>query len=254
MKNSVVTIICAAFIGAMAVSSPAIAQQKTVKACEDEWKANKDANQAKKITEKAYVEKCRADSAGAKPAAATTAAPAKTTAAPEKKAATPAAAEKKSAASGKPEKTVKACEDEWKANKEANQAKKITEKTYVEKCRAEGAAATTTTPAAPTQAKPSTTTAAPTTTTAPTTTSKPIATTAPAPTASVTPTGANQYAAEAQAKARCPSATVVWANLDSKIYHFAGHNDYGHTKSGAYMCETDATAQGMRAAKNEKHP
>ncbi len=66
--------------------------------------------------------------------------------------------------------------------------------------------------------------------------------------------GANQYTTEAQAKARCGSGTVVWANLKSKIYHFAGHKDYGNTKEGAYMCERDATSEGMRAAKNEKHP
>ena len=47
---------------------------------------------------------------------------------------------------------------------------------------------------------------------------------------------------------------MVWANTDSKIYHFSGHPDYGHTKMGAYMCETDATAGGIRAAKNEKRP
>jgi hypothetical protein len=66
--------------------------------------------------------------------------------------------------------------------------------------------------------------------------------------------GPNQYAAELQAKAHCPRDTVVWANLDSKIYHFAGYADYGHTKIDAYMCEKDAMGQGIRAAKNEKHP
>jgi hypothetical protein len=68
------------------------------------------------------------------------------------------------------------------------------------------------------------------------------------------PTGANQYSTEAQAKARCGSGTVVWANLNSKLFHFAAHKDYGNTKSGAYMCERDVTSKGMRAAKNEKHP
>ena len=68
------------------------------------------------------------------------------------------------------------------------------------------------------------------------------------------PVGANQYTTALLAKARCPLDTVVWANLESKIYHFAGHDDYGHTKKGAYMCEKDASGQGMRAAKNEKHP
>jgi hypothetical protein len=47
---------------------------------------------------------------------------------------------------------------------------------------------------------------------------------------------------------------VVWANLPSRIYHFANSRNYGHTKRGAYMCEQDAQSSGMRAAKNEKHP
>lgn len=238
MKKRIISMICAAFAGMMLLSAPVVAQQKTVKSCEDEWKANKEANQAKKITEKAYVEKCRADSA-AKPAATPATAPAKPSAAEVgKKPVAPAASR---AASGK---TVKACEDEWKADKAANQGKKITQKAYVEKCRGES------TTAAPTAAPTPATTAAP---------AKP-ATPAAAPAMESTtfptgkPAGEKQYAVEAQAKASCPSATVVWANLDSKIYHFVGHNDYGKTKRGAYMCEKDADAQGMRAAKNEKHP
>jgi hypothetical protein len=47
---------------------------------------------------------------------------------------------------------------------------------------------------------------------------------------------------------------VVWANLSSKVYHFSGYRDYGTTKKGAYMCEKDATGQGFRASKSEKHP
>jgi hypothetical protein len=39
-----------------------------------------------------------------------------------------------------------------------------------------------------------------------------------------------------------------------KIYHFAGHKDYGNTKNGAYMCERNIAAEEFRAAKNEKHP
>jgi hypothetical protein len=91
-------------------------------------------------------------------------------------------------------------------------------------------------------------------TTTPTTPpSGPAATTGSRP-ATTTPTGANQYQTEAQAKFRCGAGTVVWANTDSKIYHFSGNKTYGKTKTGAYMCEQDATSQGMRAAKNEKHP
>jgi hypothetical protein len=69
-----------------------------------------------------------------------------------------------------------------------------------------------------------------------------------------TPTKANEFTTEAQAKARCPSGTVVWVNTKSSIYHFAGTRDYGTTKRGAYMCEADTSANGYRAAKNEKHP
>jgi hypothetical protein len=152
------------------------------------------------------------------------------------------------------EKTAKACRDEWRANKEANQAAKITEKDYVAKCRADAV-----TPAAdpkPTAvpAKPITPAPAPTAT-APKPAATPPATMArPAPTTAPSPVGQNQFAAEGEAKARCPSDTVVWANLGTKVYHFAGHKDYGNTKRGAYMCEKDTTAAGVRAAKNEKHP
>jgi hypothetical protein len=66
--------------------------------------------------------------------------------------------------------------------------------------------------------------------------------------------GANQYTTEGQAWAHCPSDTVVWANTHSDIYHFHGTSNYGTTVAGAYMCEHDALAEGMRAAKNEKHP
>ena len=78
----------------------------------------------------------------------------------------------------------------------------------------------------------------------------PSASAAPAATAAA----ADQFSTEAQAKAHCPSDTVVWVNLASKVYHFSGYKDYGKTKRGAYACEKDATGQGFRAAKTEKHP
>ena len=145
------------------------------------------------------------------------------------------------------QKTVKACQEEWRANKEANQAAKITEKAYVEKCRADSAKPAAATPA-PAAAPPATPAATPPKQAAP-------APSAPAPKqTTAAPTGANQFATEAQAKSRCPSDTVVYVNLKSKIYHFAGHKDYGNLKNGAYMCEKDTAAAGARAAKNEKHP
>lgn len=56
----------------MTLSSQTLAQNKTASACRAEWRANKAANQAKGITEKAYVAQCRA---GASPAQTTAAPP-----------------------------------------------------------------------------------------------------------------------------------------------------------------------------------
>jgi hypothetical protein len=229
MRNQIVALTCSALAGFLVLSGPAFSQQKTVKACQDEWRAGKDANQAAGITEKAYVDKCRAGGAAATPTAAPAAA---TTAAP----AAPGAA-----AAQKP---AKVCQDEWRANKAAYQAGGVTEKAYVDKCRAGetiALPAPATTPASAPAAKPVATPA-----------SAPA--TKPAPTAATAATGANEFAAEALAKAHCPADTVVWANLDSKVYHFSGNKNYGTTKEGAYMCEKDALGQGVRAAKNEKHP
>jgi hypothetical protein len=66
--------------------------------------------------------------------------------------------------------------------------------------------------------------------------------------------GERQYTTARQAWTHCPSDTVVWANTRSNIYHFRGTHSYGTTEAGGYMCEQDALAQGMRAAKNETHP
>jgi hypothetical protein len=149
------------------------------------------------------------------------------------------------------QKTEKACIEEWRAKKAADPTFKTLQKDYVPGCRKPAAAAPAK-PAAPAATAPAApATAAPARQTAPV----PAATApkqAPAPAAATT--GANQFTSEALAKARCPSDTVVYVNLNSKIYHFAGHKDYGTLKRGAYMCEKDTAGAGARAAKNEKHP
>jgi hypothetical protein len=231
-----IAVIGAAFIGATILSFPSIAQQKTVKACTEEWRANKSANEAKGVTLKAYVTQCRAGGAAQTQTAPT---------APAQKTTTAAAP----AATG--QKTVKACTEEWRANKAANEAKGVTLKAYVADCRS---GKTTAQPTLfPTQPQQTRTTTAPPPAAQPPQ-QAPRTTTGAAPPAATAPTGANQYATEGQAKFRCVGGTVVWANLDSKIYHFSGNKTYGQTKAGAYMCERDAQSQGMRAAKNEKHP
>jgi hypothetical protein len=65
---------------------------------------------------------------------------------------------------------------------------------------------------------------------------------------------AGEFGTEAEAKAHCPGEAVVWANKRSKVYHFPNSRAYGNTKKGAYMCEKDTAAAGMRSAKNEKRP
>ena len=63
-------IICSAVIGVAVLCSPIIAQAKTAKECRKEWQANKAENQAKKITESAYVKECTAGGATTQPAVA----------------------------------------------------------------------------------------------------------------------------------------------------------------------------------------
>jgi hypothetical protein len=223
-----------------AASSNSSGQQETVKACESDWQANKAANQANGVTEKAYVAQCRGGAA----------ATAKTAPVANKPAATAAA----SSSTGQQE-TVKQCTADWQANKAANQVNGITEKAYVAQCHGGTPSTTATaTPAAPNP--PPASAAAPTSnpSAAPAAATSAPYSAKPAPTVAATPKGANQYATEGQAKASCPSDTVVWANLNSKIFHFSGYKDYGNTKSGAYMCEGDATAQGFRASETEKPP
>ena len=132
MRRQIAIVMYSAVFGLMALSSNAMAQQKTVAACQAEWRANKAANQANGVTEKAYVAQCRGG-----------AAPAQTTTAPSAPTATAA-----QSASG--QKTAKACREEWRANKAANQASGVTESAYVAQCRGGAAPAqTTAAPAAP---------------------------------------------------------------------------------------------------------
>jgi hypothetical protein len=168
-------------------------------------------------------------------------------------------------------KTAKECTAEWRADKAGMQARGVTEKAYVEQCRVGGAAPTATAPEpkattapapapslAPKQASP----AAPPTPVQPAQKPASTSTAAPVPAPAQQPPTSKgdstlevgQFADETSAKARCPTDTVVWVNLPSKIYHFAGTKSYGTTKRGAYMCEKEAIAAEDRASKTEKHP
>jgi hypothetical protein len=131
MNGRSMFIICsAAILSIMALSAaPALAQQKTVKACQEEWQANKAANQANKITEKAYVAKCRAVGGTVQPTSAPAAAPApkaSTSAPTTSPAAAPATTMAKPATASKPKDgrqaeyaRERACGQDWKADKAA---------------------------------------------------------------------------------------------------------------------------------------
>jgi hypothetical protein len=59
----------------------------------------------------------------------------------------------------------------------------------------------------------------------------------------------DEYATEQAAHGRCGSDPVVWANLETKVWHVPGDKYYGNTKHGAYMCRTIASTHGLHAAK-----
>lgn len=62
----------------------------------------------------------------------------------------------------------------------------------------------------------------------------------------------NQFKTEDEAKAHCPGDQVVWATAGHKVYRLPGDKYYGKTKRGAYMCQADANASHLRAAKVKK--
>src|SRR5262249_21243357 len=116
MTKSLAAFAGSVLIGLSTLSFPGLAQQKTVRACQQEWRANKAPLQANGITEKAYVADCRAVGAPPKPDTVTTA---PTT--PAQGAGT--------------EKTIRAaCQAEWQAKRGTGEVTGITEKAYVKQC------------------------------------------------------------------------------------------------------------------------
>jgi len=237
MRRTILGILVAGGIAGILAMSAAPSFAKTGKECDDEYAANKAAIKASGQTKKDYVAACRGETATA-PAAVPAAAPAPAPAAP----AAPAAANAK---------PTKDCDAEYAANKAAIKAGGQTKRDFVAACRSGTEVIPTGSAAAPAARAPAP--AAPAAAPAP----APQVAPAPAPVApkpQVGATGAGGFSTDAQARARCPSDTVVWVNTKSRIYHFAGTHNYGHTEQGTYMCEADAKAAGDRAAENEKHP
>ena len=77
MRTAFVAVMCSVWVAA----TPALAQQKTAQACQDEWRANRAAYEAAGFAFRAYMYKCRAGDTVA-PAAAPAAPAAPVTSAP----------------------------------------------------------------------------------------------------------------------------------------------------------------------------
>ncbi len=60
--------------------------------------------------------------------------------------------------------------------------------------------------------------------------------------------GLYRLSPQAQAEPLCPFEPVVWVNTRSHVYHVEGSRGYGHGRTGAYMCESEAKATGNRPA------
>jgi hypothetical protein len=228
MRHSSFYIFAAIALGAGLALSAAPASAKTVKECNAEYSAQKDALKAAGTKKADFVASCRAEADAAAPAAAPAPASAAAVEAP---------------AAGK---TAKECNAEYSENKDAVKASGKTKKAFVADCRA----GNETIPTAAAPAAPAPAAAAP-----PPPAPAAAAPMAPAPMAAKPGAAvAGGFTSDAQAKAKCPTDTVVWVNTKSHVYHFAGTHDYGDTKQGTYMCEADAKGAGSRAAKNETHP
>ena len=73
--------------------------------------------------------------------------------------------------------------------------------------------------------------------------------TASVPSTKSAPPATSSSTPAARSASSAPSKGMVWANPDSKVYHYEGDRWYGKTKKGQYMTEADAVAAGYRASK-----
>jgi hypothetical protein len=73
------------------------------------------------------------------------------------------------------------------------------------------------------------------------------------PAGGANPSMATGAAAPVPASLHCGAVQPVWANTKTHVYHEPSDPMYGRTKHGRYMCPSQATAAGYRAAGGGKY-
>ncbi len=58
------------------------------------------------------------------------------------------------------------------------------------------------------------------------------------------------YTTEAAAKTGCGAGGVVWHARNSHYFHLPASRYFGKTRGGAFVCQKDAEAKGLHAAKS----
>jgi hypothetical protein len=251
MRHSFVSWLTTAAIafGLSAAGSTAASAQSVMRLCASQWKEAQTAGTTGGETWPQFLAQCRVRQNGGAEAPAPAQAPQSGSLVPWWRPSTSTSAARVDA-SPAGESVMKQCASQWKAAKAAGTTSDQSWPQFLAQCRTrQGSAA-----------------GSPSGTFAPAPTPAPAPAPAPqsgslfpwwqqsapaAPNASPA-LQAGQYTTELQARARCPSDTVVWVNTPTHIYHYPGTHYYGHTRRGAYMCEADARAAGNRAARNRE--
>ncbi len=248
MRNSLLSWLTAAITFGLVIGGPTSASaQSVMRTCASEWKQAQAAGTTGSQSWPEFLAQCRTRQGSAAPSPSTLApapAPQSGSLFPWSQ---PAAASNFGAPSGG-QSVMKLCASQWKDAKAAGTTGGQSWPQFLAQCRTrQGSAAAPSGSFAP----------APAPAPAPPSQSgslfpwwQPSAPTS-APGATPTPR-VGEYTTELAARAHCPSDTIVWANMPTRIYHYTGTRYFGHTRNGAYMCEADARAAGYRAAKNRQ--
>ena len=249
MQRVVQSVLAAAILLGTASTTRA---ESVMKQCGEQWQATKSAGTTNGATWPQFLAQCRAQLGSGAATAVPTPAPAQPQTGSlfpwQQPASSPAPAQTGN------QSVMKQCGAQWQAAKAAGTTGGTTRPQFLKSCRAQLAATTSAPPQggfapAPAPAR------APAPSPAPAQSGSLFPWQRPAapPAGGVASTGGGSASAQ-EAQYRCPGSTVVWVNAHSHVYHFPGTRDYGHTKSGAYMCEAEAQTSGNRAAMNERHP